>query len=279
MEGAFRGRKTVALAITSATFVALGGVGVAQSGKSKGRIFAESVKQSRQEARGFARSFAGPKLAPSAVFAIRPPYGRVAARASKRLAGFPLDGDWFTILSTGNAFFADDPDKSGAEGAFAGGPEVRGARDVTIFRVNLRVPRNRNCLSFRFKYLTEEFPEFIGEEFNDGFVAELDRTTWDTGRVGDPSIQAPDNFAADSEGNRISVNATGDATLAAKNAKGTTYDGATRRLRASTRITPGRHRLFLSIFDQGDRQYDSAVFIDDLTVSKKETCESGAVEG
>lgn len=58
-------------------------------------------------------------------------------------------------------------------------------------------------------------------------------------------------------------------------AKGTTYDGATRLLRASTRITPGRHHLYLSIFDQGDRSYDSAVFLDQLVVGQRQACRTG----
>ena len=62
-------------------------------------------------------------------------------------------------------------------------------------------------------------------------------------------------------------------------ARGTTFDGATRLLRASTKITPGRHRLYLSIFDQGDRIYDSAVFLDNLRANRRTPCTSGlAVE-
>ena len=50
----------------------------------------------------------------------------------------------------------------------------------------------------------------------------------------------------------------------AADAAGTTYDGATPRLRASTPISPGRHAVYLSIFDQGDAIYDSIVFLDRL---------------
>lgn len=41
-------------------------------------------------------------------------------------------------------------------------------------------------------------------------------------------------------------------------ARGTTYDAATGKLRASTPVKPGYHLLYLSLFDQGDRQWDSA---------------------
>jgi hypothetical protein len=50
-------------------------------------------------------------------------------------------------------------------------------------------------------------------------------------------------------------------------------------LRASTPATPGSHSLYLSIFDQGDNVYDSAVFVDRLTVTKTaaSACKPGAV--
>ena len=130
----------------------------------------------------------------------------------------------------------------------------------------LAVTHNTNCLSFRFRLLYKEYHAFVGSIYNDGFIAELDATTWRSGLRGstDPHISAPRDFAKDSKGNIISINAAGAATVTAKNARGTTYGGATRVLRASSPIKPGHHYLFLSIFDQGDRAYDSAVFPDPL---------------
>ncbi len=253
-----------------------GAIGVADAAsKSKGKITAGSQRESRIEAERLSRTFVVRKQGPSSVFVTRPPYGRVAARSTKKLAGFPRSGKSFMILSTGDALLADNKDSSGSSGVSAGGPTIRGSRDVTIFRVNLQVPKGKNCLSFRFKFLTEEYPEFVGEIFNDGFIAELDDTTWNTNTIGSPIITAPGNFAVDSMGNRISVNGVGSASVTAGQAKGTTYDGATRVLRASTRITPGKHRLYLSVFDQGDRQYDSAAFVDRLGLTRSAKCATG----
>ncbi len=251
------------------------GVADAKKSKSKGKITADAQKESRLDARRLARTFVVRKQGPSAVFAARPPYGRTVARSTKKLAGFPRSGKSYMIMSTGDALLADNKDSSGSSGVNAGGPTIRGARDVTIFRVNLQVPKGRNCLSFRFRFLTEEYPEFVNEIFNDGFLAELDDTTWDTNTIGSPIISAPKNFAKDSMGNRISVNSAGDNSVSAAEAKGTTYDGATRVLRASTPITSGKHRLYLSVFDQGDRQYDSAAFIDKLSLTKSSKCTTG----
>ena len=170
---------------------------------------------------------------------------------------------------------------SESSGAGNGGLAVRGDsdRDVTILKVDLIVPTGINCLRLDFAFYSDEFPEFVGSSVNDGFVAELDTSSW---TVSENVITAPDNFALDPEGNVISINSSGVTSMSAPNAAGTTYDGATTLLQAGTPITPGAHSLFLSIFDQGDDIYDSAVFVDNLrllTLPSPETqCAEGAVE-
>ncbi len=210
-----------------------------------------------------------------AVFSAVPPSGKADAVSTTPLAGFPRKGASFAILTTGHAEYAVLPNTSPKTGAQAGGPAIRGARDVTIMRIDLRIPPGDNCLSFRFRFLSEEFPEFVNSSFNDAFLAELDRSTWDASSKTNPTITAPRNFATDTKGNPIRVNAVGDASVTRFRAKGTTYDGATRLLRASTRITPGQHHLYLSIFDQGDRIYDSAVFLDQLVIGHRQACRTG----
>lgn len=211
-----------------------------------------------------------------AVFSALPPSSKPAAVSTTRLAGFPTNSGSFAILSTGNARRADDPNNAPDTGSESRGPSIRGARDVVIMRVDLNVPRGANCLSFDFRFLSEEFPEFVNSDFNDAFIAELGHSTWDAGSKTDPTIKAPDNFAQDTKGNPIRINSVGDTTARASYAKGTTYDGASRKLRASTRVKPGLRRLYLSIFDQGDRVYDSAVFLDNLRTSKASKCSTGA---
>lgn len=128
------------------------------------------------------------------------------------------------------------------------------------------------------EFLSEELPEFVNSQFNDAFIAELDVSNRSTIDKQTPNLIAPNNFAADSKGDPISVNAVGDASVSPRRARHTTYDAATRRLRASTRVKPGRHILHLSIFDQGDPIYDSAVFLDRLTLDRRSPCRSGAVK-
>ena len=49
----------------------------------------------------------------------------------------------------------------------------------------------------RFKFLSEEFPEFVNDVYNDAFIAELDESSWDASGKQDPTITAPNNFASD----------------------------------------------------------------------------------
>ena len=131
------------------------------------------------------------------------------------------------------------------------GPNVRGNTDydVTVLKVDLDVPVGPNCLSIDFRFLSDEFPEYVSTSYNDAFIAELDTSDWTTSGS---TITAPHNFAFDEAHNEISINAAGAASMSESEAAGTTYDGATPLLSASTPITSGAHSLYLSIFDQGD---------------------------
>ncbi len=226
-----------------------------------------------------------PARVTGASFATRPPSGSPTAVSTTALAGFPTDGASYAILSTGDASFAADPndnvpdDPSGNDDKSANddGGNVRGDGDfdVTVLAVGLDVPITANCLVFDFRFLTEEYPEFVGKTFNDTFLAELDTSDWTTSG---PTITAPHDFALDPSGKPISVNATGAASVTPENAAGTTYDAATPVLHAFTSATPGPHTLYLSILDGGDNNIDSAVFVDNLAFGAKVagTCKAGA---
>jgi len=216
-----------------------------------------------------------PALVAGAEFTAIPPAGFPAAVSTSPLGEFPTSGNSYAILATGDVNAAARPNNDGATGGDAVGPVIRGARDVTTLRVDVNVPAGQSCLTFGFRFLSEEFPEWTGSEFNDAFIAELDANTWDASGAASPRISAPSNFAFDTLGRPISVNALGEAAVIPSEAIGTTYDAATRRLRAAVPVTPGRHSVYFTIFDQGDRNYDSAVFIDRLQVSNLNPCVRG----
>jgi hypothetical protein len=214
-----------------------------------------------------------------AKFVTIPPGHDPVATTTRPISGFPRQGKSFAILTTGCAHLAVTPNKSKSTGCRDGGVKTRGARDVTIMRVRVHVPKGANCLSFRFKFLSEEFPEFVGSEYNDAFLAEVGHSpTWKADSNQSPAVTASDNFATTRRGNNlITVNGAGVAKVSRAAAKGTTYDAATGKLRASTPVKPGYRLLYLSLFDQGDRQYDSAVFLDRLLVRHASHCKSGLV--
>jgi uncharacterized repeat protein (TIGR01451 family) len=218
-----------------------------------------------------------PALVTGAAFTTIPPRGEPHGIGDSPLAGFPLSGGTFAILTTGNAVHADEPNTAPNTSGSDGGASVRGDtdHDVSILRIDLDVPADANCLSIGFRFLSEEYPEFVDSFFNDAFIAELDTSTWTTSGT---AISAPDNFAFDPAHKVISVNAVGPTNMTQANAIGTTYDGATPLLSASTPVTPGPHSLFLSIFDQGDDIFDSAVFLDKLVIARipPEGCLRGA---
>jgi len=277
-----RGRAGLAI-VAIAILAALGTLAVAAiaaAGKKNPTI--RPVARSDKGATKLVRSiFEGnAKRLVRAKFVSVPPGHDPAAISKRKLRGFPRRGGEYIILSTGCAHFAPWRDFSPDIGCLNGGVKTRGARDVTILRIRIKVPQGANCLSFRFKFLSEEYPEFVGTEFNDAFIAEVGQKAprWKASDNQSPTITAPGNFATTRNGKDIiSINGTGVAKVSRAAAKGTTYDAATGKLRASTRVRPGPTLLYLSIFDQGDRQWDSAVFVDRLTVSRKAKCESGLV--
>jgi uncharacterized repeat protein (TIGR01451 family) len=202
-----------------------------------------------------------------------------AAVFDTSLASFPTSGTTFAVLSSGDAGQADDPATTHASTSYNGGSrsgsETATDQDVTVLKIDLTVPPDKNCLSIDFKFLSEEFPGFVGGAFNDAFIAELDSTTWTTSGS---SINAPNNFAFDPTGNVISVNGTGVADMSLAEAGNTPYGGATTELRASSPVTPGAHSVFFTIFDQGDTVFDSAVFLDGLSLGATVPggCQTGA---
>ena len=99
---------------------------------------------------------------------------------SAPLAGFPTSGGSFALLSSGDVAVADGPNSAGNTGTAFGNPEAaRGdAFDPVTLKADFIVPDGQSCLQLDYKFLSEEFPEFVNKGVNDTFIAELDSTTW-----------------------------------------------------------------------------------------------------
>ena len=217
----------------------------------------------------------------AASFLAIPPTGNPAGVSDSLIPPFPADGPTYAVLSTGDATLADQPDQAGVFASADDGGETapagRGdtARDVTVLSIPINVPAGANCLSFDFRFLSEEYPDFINSQFNDAFIAELDSSTW----VSSGSVIGglENDFALDATGAPLTVHSA-QAGLSAPNGAGTPYGGASAPLRAKTAVTPGAHTVILSVLDLNDNIYDTAVFADALRTSNESaaTCVRGS---
>ena len=187
------------------------------------------------------------------------------------LADFPTPGGGATyaILTSGNVALADDPnDEEGSGEDLNGGDTLDGshgtrgdtAYDISTLAIPVTVPAGTNCLALEYRFLSEEFPEFVGDIYNDALIAEVDTSDWTTTAS---AISSPRDFAANT-GAPVSVNGVGPTAVSPGESVGTTYDAATGLITTKTPITPGVHSVFLSMFDQGDQILDSAAFLDNL---------------
>lgn len=185
---------------------------------------------------------------------------------------FPTNGGTFAILATGLAADASLPNNEGNLSTKLDGLNNNQGNDMVRLHMQLKVPNNANCVAFDLDFLSEEFPEWVDSQYNDTFTAQLNNSAISI----DQSIQvnAPGNFAFDTQGNPISIN----TVWGVDEPTGTTYDGVTPPLRALSAVTPSATiDIYLSIQDLGDSIYDSAVFLDNFFWSMDPNCESGAM--
>jgi hypothetical protein len=197
------------------------------------------------------------------------------------MAGFPTNGPDYGMISSGNTNGANDPnaeenkttdDDSMPFGSLSGLNTNEG-NDLSGIEINFNAPSVASpCLQVDVKFLSDEFDEFIGSQFNDFAVGRLDNTsppTVMTGASGFPEVTAPGNFLLDPSGSPITVNG---AYLVGDYDHSTTYDNATPKLTAQTAVTAGGHKLNFWVGDAGDSIYDTTTFIDNVRVIDLSPC-------
>ncbi|MEN8214874.1 MAG: Calx-beta domain-containing protein, partial [Pseudomonadota bacterium] len=183
---------------------------------------------------------------------------------------FPINGESFVIMSTGMASSASLPNNEGNLSSTLDGLNNSQGNDMVQMEFNLQAPTGSTCLRFEFSFLSEEFPEYVGSSYNDVFTAEYPNS--DLTIVGN-SVVAPLNFAYDTEDNMLSVN----TVFGVFDSTGTTYDGSTPLLTATTPIDSTQPvRVIFTIQDMGDSIYDSAVFLDNFRWSFEQDCSEGS---
>jgi hypothetical protein len=196
------------------------------------------------------------------------------------LAGFPTNGPMYGLISSGNTDGANDPNAeenktTGETGDFdtLDGLDTNEGNDLAGISVDFTAPAVAHpCLKVDVKFLSDEFDEFIGSNFNDFAAARLDNTsppTVDPGPAGFPVPSAPGNFLLDPSGVPITVNG---AYLVGDYDHSTTYDNATPKLTAQTAVTAGPHSLTVWVGDAGDSIYDTTLFADNIRIEDQDPC-------
>lgn len=197
------------------------------------------------------------------------------------LTGFPTNGSMYGLISSGNTNGANDPnaeenkttDDDGNAGGSLSGLDTNQGQDLSGIEISFNAPALASpCLQVDVKFLSDEFNEFIGSQFNDFAVGRLDNTTpptVGTGASGFPEVSAPGNFLLDPSGLPITVNG---AYLVGDYDGSTTYDNATPRLMAQTPVAAGAHTLNFWVGDAGDSIYDTTLFVDNLRIIDQNPC-------
>jgi hypothetical protein len=172
----------------------------------------------------------------------------------------PINGDSFLLISNGeaepNVFpegWVGTPDDSLSINNYNPGgigPLGGDAYDITTLSVRLRAPEWANSLSFNFRFMSEEYPDYVGQDFKDFFSCLLDGN----------------NIVFDTEGNIINVNNNFfDPNITPEN---TVFNATTVLLTAKASIEAGSiFDLEFIVGDVGDEILDSAVFLDNFHFS------------
>lgn len=207
--------------------------------------------------------------------------------------GFPTQGDSALILSTGDASTVANPratrglpvananpvvetDLFGTDLAGAAGAD---GNDLTQVKIALSPPTGATCVSFDFLYLSEEFPNYVDQEFNDIFTAELNESEFE---LNGNQVSASNNFAYGEDQELLSVNTFTRFSPAQRSA----LNGKSPPLSASSPIQLGEGDLnegaadlaiYLSVQDLGDSALDSAVVVDNLRYASGAACDQGIV--
>lgn len=136
------------------------------------------------------------------------------------------------------------------------------SHDAAVIRFRFDAPANVNGVVARFVYASEEFPEFSGTQYADGFAFARSETV--------NGVKKDVNYAILPNGHPVSLlDQNTNIHFMSNNQSSVVdleFDGITRILEVRAPVTAGQQEDFtLVIADTGDGIYDSAVFISALT--------------
>ena len=197
---------------------------------------------------------------------------------SQVASNFPQEGESYLTLSSGCAGSALDPDDEDGFSCNISGDGPGEATDIVRMELELNVPSGASTVQFDLKYLSEEFPEFVGTAFNDAFVVEMGQSTFTVDS--NFNLVAPDNLVFDGNGDPITINTTGATGMTSGGSVGTTYDGGTSVLTTTVQLPSDQStvKLIFSIFDVSDEILDSTIFLDNMRFQQSQNLELTGLE-
>ena len=161
-----------------------------------------------------------------------------------------------TVTNTGgNNYFRDFPAQTGT--SRHGGRLDERDENALVF--DFDAPANATALRAQFVYASEEFPEWSGTGFADGFAFFVDGVNYAKLPDGRPVslLRHEDNIHFMTNGDAFDPAVPHVAALE--------YDGVTRVLTLTAALNPGhRNSIVIVVADTGDEIYDSAVFLSSL---------------
>ena len=152
----------------------------------------------------------------------------------------PASDSRMGILSTGIGSKQESDFENGTEGS--------------IFYQRLRIPDNASTLSFKYNFVSEEYPEYIGSKFNDTFEVRV----LQDGKTAVSRVLASVNTSTFSSVGGIDFDG-GDSTV-----------GQTGWHDGSVGVSSLRGKVVtvcFMIYDEGDSIYDSAVLLDRVSIN------------
>ena len=152
----------------------------------------------------------------------------------------------------------------------SGGDTSAGDRATLSFQV--ATPTWARSVEVTWYFLSREYPEWVGSDYNDGFELEVDGDAWSG------------NAAVDEDGDPVTVNSHLFAVFDPADLVGTGFDqdGGTGWVTTRFPCAPDSSlELSFSVYDAADGVWDSAVLLDTVVFSEDEVeaPSSGSVDG
>lgn len=167
------------------------------------------------------------------------------------------------------------------------------SHDMIALTLKIKAPSNATGFKFKLNFFSAEYPEYVGNQYNDMFIAYLQSKKF-TGNIsfdgnGEP-VTVNSGFFQVCDSSPICANGGHTCTKGPKDLDGTGYEifakngerygGGTGWLTTSKAVEPGEvFTLTLYVFDSGDYLFDSAVLLDGFEWLFDESIKEGTIPG